>query len=154
MPSDTLLTFRPAPLAGCQEWGFGFREPSSSSTGGTSSEGSGSMPFTRLPGNDTFGRPHQTGGSPTGNVTTAVALSDPRVIAQLSSLLPLRGTAEQQRWQVRWARRLRGRPCHPDDWQWALAERALRAMRPSITAAALVAFAATLAVCWHRVAFP
>lgn len=135
-----------------EEWGFGFREPSCSSTGSNSSGSCGSCPGARRPSGPSMGQP--AGADPAGSAAALAALSDPLAIAQLSALLPLRGMAEQQCWHARWARRRRGQPPHPDDWQWVWAERALRALRPGIATAALAAFAATLAAGWHRIAFP
>ena len=137
-------------------WGFGFREPSCSSRPSTSSESSSSSQCSQPRGAGTSGQPQGTGGSASilGAVATAVPLSDPLAVAQLSALLPLRGFAEQQRWQARWARLRARQPSHLDDWQWVWAERALHALRPSVTTAALVAFLATMAAAWHRIAFP
>ncbi|KAL4424120.1 hypothetical protein ABPG75_001421 [Micractinium tetrahymenae] len=159
-----------------EAWSFGLKETNN----GSSDPGSSSSRRSSGPGSDPpgAGRSSPDAGSgspgagsdnsgagsgrsegaaantPAGDGPALAAVSDPMAVAQLSALLPLRDTVGGHRWQARWARRHTEHAHHPDDWQWAWAERTLRALRPSITAAALAAFAAALGAGLHRLAFP
>ena len=136
--------------ANTQAWNFPFKEPSSSSAGGSSkdgSDGNGHSRHSRRSSSSTGSeRSHgQHGGGGGG--------PPPLALVPLSSQLPL---AYRRQLVVTRAApaRIHTQPHHPDDWQYEVAERALRALRPTYASAAVVLLVAAVGGTWHQQAFP
>lgn len=124
-----------------QGWGFGFKEPSSSSDPSTSGGSSGSQSAS-----------DNSGGELPRIADLPVQLASNAAIAQLLPALvqPLHATVPH----MRGARRRSVHAHHPDDWQWVHAGHVLHALHPGIAGAALAAFFAAVLAGWHRIAFP
>ncbi|KAL4433906.1 hypothetical protein ABPG75_000347 [Micractinium tetrahymenae] len=118
-----------------EEWGFGFKEPSSSSDCGSSD---GSSEDGEHDDQDPA-PPDDSDGTRPPFELSAMQVPPPL----LSSL------------QVQARRRAALEPeHHPGDWQYAAAQRALHALRSNCGALAAAALVAAVGTDWHRRAFP
>ncbi|KAI7836497.1 hypothetical protein COHA_009645 [Chlorella ohadii] len=123
-----------------QAWNFPLSEPSSSCSSDASSGDDGSS---------SDGSSDGGGGRGRGGMVVPVPLS----LVPLSSQLPpayRRKLAVSRRLPPRWSAQTH----RPDDWQWALAERMLRRLRPTYAVAAVVLLAVAVGGAWHQQAFP
>ena len=128
-----------------QSWNFPLMEQSSSSRSGRSSSSSGSG----------SGSSEKGGGGGGGHATAAADKASPPPLALLPLSFQLPFVYRKQLAATRHTPvHFSGQPHHPDDWQWAAAERALRALRPTCAMAAVVALAFAAGGSWHQQAFP
>jgi hypothetical protein len=123
-----------------EAWRFPFKEPSSSNGEGSSS------------GNGDSNGDSSNGDSNGGGAGGGLVMPPPLALVPLSAQLPL---AYRRQLEVRrMPPRNSAQSHHPEDWQWALAERALRALRPTYALTAVLLLAAAMGGAWHQQAFP